>query len=323
MLDSKKVKICLQILGPLIFVYILFQIDFGLLRKELVNFNIWFLLMAVFFMMIQIVARAEKWRIILISLSIPLTRLKAISLHWMGTFVGVITPGRFGELIKVYFLKNKGYSAFRSFFSILVDRVIDVSTLLLFGFLIFLFFLKGIGIYILFISLGLVLFLVFIFLLIDSRSFLHKFFIKAVKKFFPIDFEEYNKFTISRLWQGIRNTKKGQFILFFTYLIISWLLYFAARYMIVLSLGVDLSFLEVSAISALMAIVTMLPISVAGIGTREAVAIYLFGLFSITKELALLFSLFVFATDLFILSFGLIPYLKELNLIKNIKKQID
>lgn len=323
MKNSKKIKVFFQILGPIIFIYILFRIDFGLLKKELANFNMGFLLMAVFFMAAQIVVKAEKWRLILTSLSIHLTRLKTISLCWLGLFVGVVTPGRLGELIKVYFLKNKGYSAFRSFFSVLADRIVDVGTLLLFGFFIFLFFLKGIGIYILFIGSGLILFLVFLFLLIDNRSFLHKFFTKAVKNFFPIDFEEYNKFTLSKLWQGLRGIKKSQFIVFFAYLIISWLFYFAARYMIVLSLGINLSFLDASAISALMAIVTMLPVSVAGIGTREAAAIYLFGLFSIAREPALLFSLFVFVTDLFILSFGLIPYIKESFLVKNIRKQID
>jgi len=61
-------------------------------------------------------------RPILTALAIKLTAAKAISLYWLGTFIGVITPGRVGELVKVYFLKNRGESGFRSFFSVLLDE---------------------------------------------------------------------------------------------------------------------------------------------------------------------------------------------------------
>ncbi|MBU1255770.1 flippase-like domain-containing protein, partial [Patescibacteria group bacterium] len=109
----------------------------------------------------------------------------------------------------------------------------------------------------------------------------------------------------------------------FIYLIISWFVYFSARYAIALSLGLNLSFIDITIISSSMALMSILPISIAGLGTREATAIYFFSLFSLSKESALLFSLLVFTTDILVVSFGLIPYLKENFSIKNIKKQID
>jgi len=319
---SKKVKYLLHLLGPIIFIYILFQIDFGLFKKELFDFRFFFLVLAAFFIIIQIVTRAQKWRAILLSLGISMSKVSLVGLYWLGTFIGVVTPGRLGELVKVYFLKNRGYSTFCSFLSVLLDRLSDVLALLLLGFLIFVFFLKEIGIYIFLISSGLLLFLVFIFLLIDKRSFLHKIFSKALKRFFSIDLKEYSDFTFAQFLQSFKEIKKKQFFPFFLYLIISWVLYFIARYFVVLSIGLDLSLLEISVISVLVAVVTMLPISVAGIGTRDAAVIYLFSLFAISKESALLYSLIILTIDLLVVSLGLIPYFKESSLVNRVK-QID
>ncbi len=97
--------------------------------------------------------------------------------------------------------------------------------------------------------------------------------------------------------------------------------YFLARYVIALSLGLPLSFFDVALISVLMAIVTFLPISIAGLGTREAAVVYLFSLFGLDKETAVLFSLLIFTIDILTISFGIIPYFRESALINKIKKR--
>ena len=320
---NKKIKYFLQVLGPIIFIYILFQIDYQLLFEEIKLLKWPFLVLATIFMILEIMIKSLRWQCILSSLDIILSKSKCLSLHWLGIFVGVITPGRFGELIKIYFLKNKGYSAFRSFFSVILDRIIDIFILLFFVFLIFIFFLRDIGTYMIVLSIILLLIIILIFLLFNQKSWLNKFFGKIIQKVFPINFKDYSNFSFSKLWQGIKTLRKKQIIYFSIYLIIAWLFYFISRYFIALSLGLNLSFLNVSIISILVAIVTILPISVAGLGIREVSVIYLFSLFGLNKEIALLFSLFIFTIDIFAVSFGLIPYLKESFLIKNTKKQID
>jgi len=308
---NKKVKYLLHFLGPIIFIYILFQIDFSLVKKGLADLNIYLLLGSVLLMIIQVFPRSQKWQVILRGLAIKITRLEAVSLYWLGTFVGVITPGRLGELIKVYFLKRKGYSAFNSFVSVLIDRITDILLLLCLGFLASLFFLKQISLYILILGLALLVFLALFFFLIDKRI--------LIKKIFPIKLEQDQQFSFSEL---IKKFKVDRVILFLFYLVVSWLGYFFSRYLVVLSLDLKFSFLDIILISALTAIVTMLPISIAGLGTREAAVIYLFGLFAISKELALLYSLIIFSVDLLTLSLGIIPYFRESVLINKVK-QID
>ncbi|MBU1137110.1 flippase-like domain-containing protein, partial [Patescibacteria group bacterium] len=99
-MSSKKIKIFLHLLGPAVFIYILTQIDFGFLREKLLEVNIYFLISAVIFVMVQIVLRGLKWRTALMGLRINLGKSSAVSLYWLGTFIGAATPGRLGELAK-------------------------------------------------------------------------------------------------------------------------------------------------------------------------------------------------------------------------------
>ncbi|MDP2909878.1 MAG: lysylphosphatidylglycerol synthase transmembrane domain-containing protein [bacterium] len=317
---GKKIKIILQALGPVIFIYILSQINYGLFFAEIKTIKWPFLILVVGFLTLEVILKSFRWQTILSSLGIAVSRSYSIGLYWIGLLVGIITPGKFGELIKIYFLKTKGYSVFRSFFSIILDRLSDIFVLLSLGFLIFLFFLKDTGVYILSFGIIFVLIVIFIFLLINRQSWLHQIMGKFIQKFFSVDFNDYNRFTFKKLWQGIWNLEKEKIFYFFIYLIVSWLTYFLARYTVALSLGLDLSFIKVAIVSSLISIVTILPISIAGLGTREASVIYLFGLFGLHKEEALLFSLLIFTFDMIVISFGFIPYLKESALINQIKK---
>jgi len=321
-IDSKKIRIFLQILGPLIFIYILSKIDYRLFFEEVKSLRWSFLIFALTAVPFLILVKSLRWRTILLSLDIVISRTTCFSLYCMGLFVGIVTPGRIGEVIKVYFLKNRGHSVFRSFFSVVFDRVSDILVLIIFGVLVFFFFLEEIGLYIISFGIVALLTLIFIFLLVDQRSYLNRALNGLIRRFFLIDLADYNQFTLTKLWQSLKNLNRKMIFLFLFYLVVGWLIYFLSRYFIALSLGLDLSFVDVSVISIFISIVVNLPISIAGLGTREAAVIYLFGLFSLTKETALVFALLVFVIDIIPVSFGLIPYLKENFPIKKERSQI-
>lgn len=316
----KKFKFCLQILGPLIFIYILFQINYGLIFKEIKLLKWHFLIFSLALMVTETIIRSLRWRVILSSLNISISRAKSLSLYFAGGFMGIITPGHIGEVIKVYFLKHKGHSAFRSLFSVILDRVIDIVVLLVLGFLVFIFFLRQIGIYIALVGIILAAGVVFIFMLLNPDSYLHKLFGTLIQKIIPIDFNHYNKFTFKKFWRGIKELRKKDTFLFLIYLVIGWSFYFYARYAISEALGLNLSLLQVVIVSVLSTIVALLPISVAGIGTREITTIYVFGLFGVNKEAAVLFSLFVFTINITSVALGFIPYIRESALINKVKK---
>lgn len=318
-MSKKAIKIVLHLVGPLIFLYIISQISFSNLLASFSVVNVWLILAAFLAMILEIFVKAIRWRVILASLDIHISKTKSVSLFWLGAFAGIVTPGRLGELAKVYFLKNKGNDAFRSFFSVILDRLIDIVFLLFLGLLIFAFYLRSLGSYLIVFGAAALLATVLIFVLLDQRSLVNKLFGRLLKFVVPINFDDYNRFTFAKFWNGLRGLKAGDLLHFSFYLLAAWLLYFLSRYLIALSLGLDLSFIDIAVVSVAIAIVSALPISVAGLGTREAIVIYFFGLFGIKPETALLFSLLILVTDLLSVACGFIPYYKEASLIDRVK----
>jgi uncharacterized membrane protein YbhN (UPF0104 family) len=66
--------------------------------------------------------------------------------------------------------------------------------------------------------------------------------------------------------------------------------------MLALALDMSLSYIQVSYAVAIGSLVTLLPISISGLGTREAAIIAYLGTAGVSDEQALGFSLLVFAT---------------------------
>jgi len=316
---SVNVKNFFRILGPIIFVYILSQINYGLFLSELKIIKWPYLALTMLLLIACILLKSLRWKTVLSALKIDVSRSEAINLYWLGLFVGMITPGRVGELIKVYFLKFKGYNFFRSFFSVIFDRLSDVAVVLGLGFIVSWYYFNAISGYIGLFGAVIALFVILFFVLSASKSGLHQLLSKIFAKIFMIDKSEYDRFTFDRLWQGIKSLKKADVAMFIFYMVLGWLAYFYARYAVAQALDLPLTLNAVIITSVLIAIVSALPISVAGLGTREAAVIYAFSLFGLDKEIALLFSLIIFSCDSLVTSIGLAPYLQQSYLIDKVK----
>jgi hypothetical protein len=77
--------------------------------------------------------------------------------------------------------------------------------------------------------------------------------------------------------------------------VLAYGIFFGQCYLLALALGLPLSYLQVSYTVAIGSLVTLLPISISGLGTREAAIIAYLATAGITGEQALGFSLLVFA----------------------------
>ncbi|MFA6227928.1 MAG: lysylphosphatidylglycerol synthase transmembrane domain-containing protein [Patescibacteria group bacterium] len=311
MLKNFKIKNLLSLLGPIILIYILTRINYGFLFEQIKLIKLPFLIAAAIVAILGIVSRSLKWRLILNNLNIKISKLDGLNLFWLGLYAGIITPGRLGELIKVYFLKLRNHAPLPSFLSIFVDRMIDIMFLLGLGLLVSIFYLKGIVIQVLALIIILMLAITLFLLVLDQRTGLHRFFNVFIKRFFSFDLAKYSNFTFLKLWKGIKRVKIGDVLIYLAYLLFSWFLYFFSSYLIALALALNLSFFNLSAILVVVAIVSILPITIAGIGTREAVIIYFFSLLGFSSERALIFSFFIFINDLVTIAVGIIPYYRE------------
>tara|TARA_Y100000310_G_C20639810_1_gene793272 strand:+ start:525 stop:1343 length:819 start_codon:yes stop_codon:yes gene_type:complete len=238
--------------------------------------------------------RAYKWKLIIKSFDFSYPVLRSAKIILIGFFMGLITPGRIGDVVRSFYLKeDSGLNFIQSFSTVFIDRLIDLITLLI---------ISTISIIIgsSYFSTNILYWLIIaaIILLIGSYMITKKgtvkIFLKPLYKLFVPDkykmkvAENFNDF-----YDNIRICLKDKRILLMiiTLNLYNWLIIFIYTYAIALIAGLDISFLYIILISPLIVLVEIIPVSIAGLGTREAAMIYFLSLVNIGSGLAVSYSI--------------------------------
>jgi len=81
--------------------------------------------------------------------------------------------------------------------------------------------------------------------------------------------------------------------------LITWIIYSVQLYLIAVALGMQISIVDFSLIMYIVAFITLVPVSVEGIGTRDAVLVYLLGQYNILPAGAIALSMLILGLMLF------------------------
>jgi len=202
---------------------------------------------------------------------------KVLKIFLISWSFGLFSPGRLGELTQLYYLKKHKFQYGESLSLYIVDRAFTVLTLLIFSLLGFLIYLDISQTYILiFFSALFIAGLSFLFSSL-GRTLIKKILGKYAKKF--TGFHS----TLSNL---INNDKKTLFFIFilailkviinsFSILIIFW------------AFNVHLPFFSVLLLVPTVVIISMIPISINGLGIKESAAVYLFSFLTLSGSITL------------------------------------
>lgn len=290
---KRTYKWLIRLAGVALFAYILlFRIELSGLGSLLSKLRILPLLLAIVLAIPVIFIKASRWRILLGDMAPPLSSKRAFSLYAVGLFAGHATPGQLGEFSKALFMKKLGYTYHTSIISILFDRIFDLFILLLLaliGAVIFRELLVGqIAIFIFsFAAISLLLLLV---ANPKIRSYLMS---RLGTGLLPAKLKEAVR--SSSFWQRTANLslKINTLLKSLLFSLLAFSLAFLRYYLLILSLNISLSFWYFVASVAIASVVSFIPISFAGIGTRDATLIYLFGYLGLGQEEAVSFSLLI------------------------------
>lgn len=113
--------------GPLILVLIIVRIDRRAILDALVHARLWPVFAAGAVVLAAIPLRALRWNALLARMDQVVGFREAFRLYASGTFAGTATPGRVGEMYKAAPLIARGMPARRAIASVLLDRVFDVA----------------------------------------------------------------------------------------------------------------------------------------------------------------------------------------------------
>lgn len=258
----------LKLIGIIAFIYIISSLDFGLVVKSILSLNISYLLIYAITFFIFFLIKAYRWHIIQNYFSKPLSFGDNLWIVIETLYLSYATPAKVGDIVRVWIIKKKfNISKKESMIAYVFDRVQDLAFLIIFTIFGLLFVIDiEVSDYV---YVGLVAFLI---LYIAKNKILNLFrsrlsFVKKVATDYRFELKIF-----------IINCS-------------AFFFYFLQVYFLTKAMGLSISYLFVVALVSISAIATLLPISVAGLGVREGIFIYLLGTIGISKENAVLLSL--------------------------------
>ncbi len=126
-MSKTLLRLGLTLLGPLILVYFLLTSDLGKIWEVLTTTNLWLFAVSSVLVLPFLWAKGWRWRLILEGWNINISTWFAAILYTLGIFVGSVTPGQGGDAVKAWYLRREGHPLGPSLLSIVVDRFFDVA----------------------------------------------------------------------------------------------------------------------------------------------------------------------------------------------------
>jgi len=208
----------------------------------------------------------------------------------------MITPARVGDLSRAYHIKHK-IDLSKGITTVIIDRVIDITILFclaIIGFISFVVFLNQYSGFFLIISVFFALFLLSVY--IFTKKELTKIFLKPIfNRFIPEKHKSKINITFHDFYSSLGHAKnhKKNIILAVILTIFTWLISIFQAFLLSMSIGLNVSYMFFLSIIPLIVLLDILPISISGIGTRDAAMILFLSFVSVEKEYAISLSFLI------------------------------
>ena len=290
-------------IGVAIFIYILWNMDLQKIYSSLQSIDIFILSLAASMVVPIVILKALRWNILSRSCGIKQPFWESVSGWLVGFAIGMVTPGRLGDLSRAYYLK-KYTNLGKALTTVVVDRVIDVIIL-------FLLTITGLSFLLATYTIGdmlLPLVVIFATAMVLVIVFTRKGFVSRILKPFFVRLvpEKYRPrlgSLFGNFYEGIGMMKKRYRLVALSTIIgfLTWALSIFQYYLIALSMGLGLTYWFLFMIAPLTILLDALPISFSGLGTRDALMIYFLALVGIAAEPAVAFSIIILIVGYMIL----------------------
>jgi len=277
-----NLKFFLRLIGPLIFIILFyFYVDAKALLKVLRASDWTFFILSLALTPVLIFIRSIRWQIILSKYDIPYTKWQCYKIYFVE-MVAIMVLAAVGTFAKAVYLNRDGHGLLRPFLSIMAEKYYDYLLPLIFGVISLFLVWANLGSDI---GLGL-------FILITCLAFIpaRKLCLLLSPRFLP---NRFKRMLLNKGWNINEHLLKIHKMLNFkiyVYSIGAFGLYFISIYFLTKGLNLDLGFFQVVLIMTITSLITLIPISFLGIGTRDAGLLAVFNFFGHTPEQAIALS---------------------------------
>lgn len=278
-----KLRKILPIIGLIFFVYLIYRIGLDKILITVKNANQIYLLLGIISTPIFLLPLIIKWRKILKYQGFILDFLYVQRVYYIGAFYGLITPARSGSIMRAYYIKNKTKrSIIDCVSSIIVERIIDLFVIFFFAFIGSLIVLNKFNS-----SLSWTLIIAFILFCLSLLILMNKRVTTYILKFFynmilPEKIKEKADSSLNKFYDSIPKFK--QLVVIFLMTIVTWVIIYFQSFIFAKAFYIEIPFHIFITFMSMGTVIATLPISISGLGTREAALITLFSLYGVRPE---------------------------------------
>jgi uncharacterized protein (TIRG00374 family) len=285
-----------RVIGLGILAFLLWRLDLTDVKEAFVGIDLALLFVAIGLNVPMLLIKSTRWGLLLRVQGMRYKPADLVLAYVGSIFMGLITPGRLGELVKgLHVSHDMGVSIGRALSNVVADRLFDLAALFVVG-------TAAIAALVLEDDLAGAAFAFVATLaagvsavllakvaggpvrMLASRSSV------LTERVFRRN--GFGRELTDGLHELISPWLAGALVL----TVAAYGFLFSQVYILALALDLEVSFLHVSFALALGNIVTLIPVSISGLGTREATLVWYLGTVGVSSEAALSFSLLVFLT---------------------------
>jgi uncharacterized protein (TIRG00374 family) len=116
----------LRLLGPVLLVVFIWNADLGELWNTLSTARLWPIVWSLLLLPPFLVIKSWRWIRLLREMQLELPLPLASALYMVGIFYGATTPGQAGDLLKAVYLRERGLPMAPAMLSVVIDRLFDL-----------------------------------------------------------------------------------------------------------------------------------------------------------------------------------------------------
>ena len=296
-------KLCLRLIGPVIFVLVFyFYVDFDQLKEIISGLRWHFFCLSVILVPALVSVRSLRWREILNKYDIVYSRWQCFRIYFVE-MVAIMVVATLGTFTKVMYPRRDGYGLLRPILSVIADKYYDYLLPMVFGLtsamLITLEFRPDVSL--------IILFCVSCLAFVPAK--------KAVMIFLPrIIPSRLNELFAKKGWsvrEHFIEIHRALDLRTYALSVAGFGIYYLAVYLLNRSMSIDLTFSQVVLVMTITSLVTLLPISFFGVGTRDVGLVVVFKWFGRTPEEAVALSMALLLLRVAIVMMGSICWLMD------------
>jgi uncharacterized protein (TIRG00374 family) len=277
-----NIKKFLPFIGVILLIYTIYSLDILKIIDAFLLINPIFIIISLSLTIPRVFIRNYVWRMIQEKHNIKLTFFQSLKIFLIGYFYGSFTPGYIGQLMRVPYMKEKtGEPYGKLFVNSLIETIVHSVSL---------FAMILIGALLVLSTFPELFYIVVIWLIIMAAILLY--FIKKDRG------EKLFRFLVNYL---VPNKLKNNFYKFINTFyddfpkirsliipvflgIITWIIIFSQEYILVIALDLPIPYLFFMLLFPVANVVGFIPITFAGLGTREITAVILFSTLFLVPE---------------------------------------